>query len=632
MPSATPLFALAVLFIFSFPLPAFAGQTVNINGSVTGDVYGNGSGINNTVTPSDSTFDAEGDTVSVNSGGSVTGRVQGGFAFASGTGISAAVTASGNSVNISGTTSYVYGGFAASTTSGAVTAQGNSVNISNGTMVNGDVYSGRGDDPTATATGNTVTISGPPPFGTFTALYGGYTATSGGTAGNAFTDNTLNLHTSGITVANVYNFENLNFYLPSTLTASTTPLLTVTGTANLTDGGGTTQGNRSSIVRVDIDAASSPLKEGDAVTLISATTLVTNGDLDAAGTQGVALKYEFGLDISSAQLIAKVTQVELNPQTQSFSEARLSQLAFGNQGTDLIAGQGLSAALDATARRTNMKETTVFGAISGGSSRYKTGSHSDVSGVSLIAGLAGCSQQTLGKLTLGAFFEYGNANYDSYNSFVNADSVHGKGDTDYTGGGVLAHFELNPTARGNAWLESSARFGESSVDFKTGDMFDNKSGRHAAFASENNYAAAHIGLGYHWNLTKQNGFDIYAQYLWSRQNADTAELTTGETIRFETANSERLRLGSRFVYNLNPHRRAYAGIAWEHEFDGEANASIYGFRLLDTPKLTGDTCKLELGLTLQPTKTCPVTRNFGIQGYTGKREGIAGSIEVRYEF
>lgn len=156
-------------------------------------------------------------------------------------------------------------------------------------------------------------------------------------------------------------------------------------------------------------------------------------------------------------------------------------------------------------------------------------------------------------------------------------------------------------------------------------------GRYAAFKSDSNYAAAHIGLGYHFNLTKQNGFDLYAQYLWSRQNADSVELTTGETVNFEAVNSERLRLGSRFVYNLNTYRRAYAGIAWEHEFDGEANASILGYRL-DTPKLTGDTCKLELGYTLLPSKTCPVTRNFGLQGYAGKREGASGSVEVRYAF
>ncbi|GHT43413.1 hypothetical protein FACS189443_7040 [Planctomycetales bacterium] len=198
---------------------------------------------------------------------------------------------------------------------------------------------------------------------------------------------------------------------------------------------------------------------------------------------GVSLEYEFDITTTSTQLLATLRDAALNPQTKSFSEARLSQLAFGNQGTDLIAGQGLSAALaalDTEARRG--KNTTVFGALSGGSSRYKTSSHSDVTGVSLIAGLTRNSRLAHGKLTLGAFFEYGNANYDSYNSFVNADSVRGNGNIDYTGGGVLAHFEFNPTARGNAWLESSARFGESSVDFKTGDMFDQPSGQHPAFA------------------------------------------------------------------------------------------------------------------------------------------------------
>ncbi|GHT40948.1 hypothetical protein FACS189443_2010 [Planctomycetales bacterium] len=420
----------------------------------------------------------------------------------------------------------------------------------------------------------------------------------------------------------------LNFYVP-TDAKNGDIMLKVTGTADITG----------STINVGVVGTNSPLKAGDQVVLINAGTLTgapTNKTSDGSG-MGVSLKYEFDIlaDSLNNQLLATVSKTELNPQTKSFSEARLSQLAFGNQGTDLIAGQGLFAALDTldtldTAARRG-KNTTVFGAISGGSSRYKTGSHSDVSGVSLIAGLTGNSRLAHGKLTLGAFFEYGNANYDSYNSFVNAADVHGKGDTDYTGGGVLAHFEFNPTARGNAWLESSARFGESSVDFKTDDMFDLSSGQHPAFASDSNYAAAHIGLGYHWNLTKRNGFDLYAQYLWSRQNADTAELTTSETIKFEVANSERLRLGSRFVYNLNPHRRAYAGIAWEHEFDGEANASIFDYKL-DTPKLTGDTCKLELGLTLQPTKTCPFTRNLGVQGYTGKREGVAGSVEVKCEF
>ncbi|GHT23625.1 hypothetical protein FACS189419_07830 [Planctomycetales bacterium] len=153
------------------------------------------------------------------------------------------------------------------------------------------------------------------------------------------------------------------------------------------------------------------MQAGDSIVLIDAATLVTNSGLNptANGTQGVSLKYEFDLTTTSTQLLATVRDAgpspgpTVNPQTKSFSEARLSQLAFVNQGSDLIAGQGLFAALDATAAG-GTAETTTFGALSGGSSRYKTGSHSDVSGVSLIAGLAFNSRLTLGKLTLGEFF------------------------------------------------------------------------------------------------------------------------------------------------------------------------------------------------------------------------------------
>ncbi|GHT47328.1 membrane protein [Planctomycetales bacterium] len=664
---------------------------VTINGgTVSGNVYGGDTG------GGDGTNKATGNTVNIK-GGSVVGNIYGGRTTNADMFTGNTLNLAANNTSINSVQNFEFINFTSEGDAGITTLDTTPTNAATGTLVKmntnantitfgGDIIGGGGIEKTGTGTltlsgtnnsyGNTLVSEGTLSIGRDENIGTGTNTLAGGTlrlTGNGVTYNkgwTLEAQNgAGQTAHNVIDVEGnnmngvdfdgalidgtsgsggvptltqldvhgsatysgdldasggtMNFYIPTAMGDGAT-MLTVDGNANISN----------SQVNVGIEGATTALKVGEQIKLIDTTgTLTADGINKISGMQGVSVQYEFDLTTTTTQLLATVRDAALNPQTKSYSEARLSQLAFANQGSDLIAGQGLFAALDTLdteARRG--KNTTVFGALSGGSSRYKTGSHSDVTGVSLIAGLTGCSQQTLGKLTLGAFFEYGNANYDSYNSFVNAASVNGKGDIDYTGGGVLAHLEFNPSAKGNAWLESSARFGRATVDFKTGDMFDNKSGQHAAFASDSNYAAAHIGLGYHWNLTKRNGFDIYAQYLWSRQNADTAELTTGETIRFETANSERLRLGSRFIYNLNPHRRAYAGIAWEHEFDGEANASIYGFRLLDTPKLTGDTCKLELGLTLQPTKTCPVTRNLGVQGYTGKREGVAGSVEVKYEF
>jgi hypothetical protein len=48
--------------------------------------------------------------------------------------------------------------------------------------------------------------------------------------------------------------------------------------------------------------------------------------------------------------------------------------------------------------------------------------------------------------------------------------------------------------------------------------------------------------------------------------------------------------------------------------------------------LKGDSGLVELGLTLNPTQTTPLTLDFGVQGYTGKREGVTGSFRVNWRF
>jgi hypothetical protein len=40
----------------------------------------------------------------------------------------------------------------------------------------------------------------------------------------------------------------------------------------------------------------------------------------------------------------------------------------------------------------------------------------------------------------------------------------------------------------------------------------------------------------------------------------------------------------------------------------------------------------ELGLTWKPSKTLPLSFDLGVQGYAGKREGVAGSLQVKFEF
>ncbi|GHU02412.1 hypothetical protein FACS1894154_12310 [Betaproteobacteria bacterium] len=101
-------------------------------------------------------------------------------------------------------------------------------------------------------------------------------------------------------------------------------------------------------------------------------------------------------------------------------------------------------------------------------------------------------------------------------------------------------------------------------------------------------------------------------------------------MKFKAVDSQRTRLGTKWDYALTPQTTAWLGAAWEHEYDGKANASIYGYKL-GAPKLKGDTALLELGLTLTPAEK-GWSLDVGIQGYTGKREGVTGNVKAGYRF
>jgi len=637
------------------------GNTVNINGGVVDfGIYG---GYFNGIT-TEIAVESNGNTVTIGSGfaGSNSIDIYGGFAksekafsmtasdntvtinggtaryvyggYASVWGLSSVTaTASGNTVNINAGTIYaVYGGYAfASVQPGTHVASENAVNISGGTILT-EVYGGFGDahDGFGRATNNSVTISGSPNL-TAASLYGG--GVPFWYNGEVFSGNTLNVKTSGLTVANLQNFQYLNFYLPSSLAANDTVLI-VTGTADLTGSAG-----RSSTVNVGIDGSSSPLQIGDSITLIDAGTLVTNSGLNTSasgtGMQGVTLVYNFDLTIENNKLLATVsteTEPTVNEQTKALSEGFVSGMGMVTQGADVAAGQGMNSAVSAAKGGAAVGGVALanFGAVSGGSMRYNTGSHVDMHSASLMAGLAWGGNLPLGRLTFGPFFEYGTGSYSTYNSFSGAASVEGDGSTRYLGGGVLGRMDLADTGPGHIYVEASARAGELHNEYESSDLRD-AAGRSAEYDSSSAYYGVHLGTGYVWKMTENASLDLSGKYFWTRQEGESVTLSTGDPIDFGDVDSSRLRLGSRFSYIVNEYITPYIGAAYEHEFDGKARASTNGYDM-EAPSMGGDTGIGELGLVYTPLTSLPLSFDLGVQSSVGKREGVTGSVQVKYEF
>jgi outer membrane autotransporter protein len=285
-------------------------------------------------------------------------------------------------------------------------------------------------------------------------------------------------------------------------------------------------------------------------------------------------------------------------------------------------GPGMYAALSATQRQ-NLG-LAPFIVMGGGTSRYNTGSHVDVDGFSLMMGMAWRAAMKSGSLVTGVFLESGWGSYDSYNSFNNAPSVKGKGDTRYYGGGILGRYDAPIGLYG----EGSLRAGRTDTDFRSGDIL-NSSGGTTRYDSDSTYYGAHLGAGYVWNINKAS-LDLSAKYIWTRQGSDSVVIS-GDVIDFDAANSHRWRSGGRFSYALMECITPYTGAYYEYEFSGKAKARANG-NSIATPDLKGSTGVGELGLILTPAKGLPFSLDLGVQGYVGKREGVTGSLRGKYEF
>ena len=422
----------------------------------------------------------------------------------------------------------------------------------------------------------------------------------------------------------------LNFISP---VHPTQPLLRVTGDADVSGSaynvglsGGTSLAAGSTLTLLEVGAGK----------MLTANNLRKGGGIVQIGsTVAHDITTDVALDPTTGRLNAVTAQVSpgrATDQSKALPEGFLGGLALNLQGAELVAGRGMDSAVRASSGTDDAERHGFagFGALSGGSLRYNTGSHLDMNSLSLLTGLAWGIDLAPGRLTLGAFFEYGNGSYDTHNSFTNAASVDGDGNAYYLGGGILARMDFVNTGPGRFYAEASGRAGKTHNEYDSSDLRD-AAGRKADYDSSSPYYGLHFGTGYVWNINDAATLDLYGKYFWTRQQGDSVGLSTGEHLSFDDINSSRLRFGGRFAYILNEHVAPYIGAAWEHEFDGKARAKTNGFDI-DAPNLRGNTGIGELGLSLTPSADLPLTIDLGVQGYTGKHEGVTGSLMVKWEF
>lgn len=558
---------------------------VNITGSSTiyGDIYGgwanDGSASSNIVTIID---------------GTVQGYVSGGRA--KGAAFDNKVTIHSGSVD-----NEVYGGYSV-----LDAATGNLVAVYGGSL-DKDVYGGYSEQ--SVATGNTVALSGGAIGG---SVYGGWSLDS---SMDVRTGNRLSVNGFQGSLVRLDNFELYDFYIPSAMQNNDT-LITITGSV-------ATDLTGSKVDSLIIDPTSS-LAAGQQVTLIDQVS----GNFDTARfitPKSALVLHQVSVLKEGDRLLARLDGTRANPQSKALAQGALAGMVLLNQGADLAFSQGLDRALNGI-MTTESGRPAFFTATSAANSRVETGSHLDLDGWSFLAGLAWKADHTDRKGWLaGAYFETGRGSYDGYNTFAEYSRIRSSGDTKYYGGGLMARYQWASGFRAEAGL----RAGRVETDYQgSGYLGDTQ----AEFDLGTAYYGAHLGLGQEISLSEKLTLDLSARYIWTHEDGQKTRVL-GDRLEFKDIDSHRVRAGGQLTYEAHPMVAPYAGAWVEQEFDGRAGSRNLSAQLShDSLKTRGTTGGGELGVKINPGMSDQFSLDLGLEGYTGRREGVSGHISLTVTF
>ena len=501
-------------------------------------------------------------------------------------------------------------------------AKNNNVIISgDNTVINCNIYGGIGGLMASTGTGevsnNSITLKDNANLSQ-AELIGGYNA-----AGTDISGNKLIIDGwTGQNVKGAYNFSDIDF--TNIKWASDGTVLNIT--ENAEDGAlADTNINLNSLNF----AGGTQLNTGDSMTFIKKDSYgenlgigtgngkVTVGDKFTAGVSTVGSgTVEVADDGNSVKYT--LTEVKQNNQVNLVAENRAVAAAFINQGTDLI-----SDSLDTISRDSNYGVKT-FAAVHGNRSKYDVNSDIKINGWSVIAGVGNADKFDNGsEFSWGVFYENGSGNYRTFNEFNN-EFFRGDGSLVYNGGGIAARY----TNKNGVYTEGSLRAGMLKSDMD--NALRDGAGNFYGYESESAYYGAHIGIGKIISLSESSDLDVYGKFFHTYTEGDSFKVA-GDEFEFDSINSDRLRIGARITSNKENKFSTYYGLAYEYEFNGDADMTAQGLKA-PTQSLQGSSVMAEIGFNYQPTPTSPWSFDLNMRGYAGERQGGSFNVQATYTF
>lgn len=341
-----------------------------------------------------------------------------------------------------------------------------------------------------------------------------------------------------------------------------------------------------------------------------------DGESDNIFTAGVALegtgKVEVEADGSVKYTITDVNnteQIDIVPVNSSLAAA------FVINGNDLVV-DGLNA----------MEQDQLFGVktfaiVEGHDSSYDVADDLKVNGWNGLYGVGNIKEYKDGNLSYAAFFENGTANYRTFNSFMD-EVIRGDGSIVYNGGGIAGRYKKND----GFYTEASLRAGLLKNELK--NMFKDGNGSIYGYKTESPYYAFHLGIGKVIVIEEDRNIDLYARYYHTYNDGDNFTVA-GDRFEVDSINSDKVRIGTRYNVNNDKDISTYYGLAWEYEFNGDADVSVNGQKL-PGETLQGSSGFAEIGFVQR--NSSPWSFEGRVRGYVGEREGVSGLLRATYSF
>lgn len=514
---------------------------------------------------------------------------------------------------------------------GTGSVENNRLEISGGTF-SGDIAGGVAGKDSGITNNNTVVLSGTANIAQASLFGGGYTQGTG-SGSTLETDKVEAKYLKGNkliidywrgSAENIYNLEVIDVYAKNDVHNGTV-ILDLTGSASHkqwnttlgdTEGHGTT-------VNLAYVQAGAKLNAGDRIHLLRNQNGIDGVLTNAAEVkQGVSLIYDGVIEQLEKSVDFHITGVRATEESASITEGALPGLELLNAGSDL-----LSRLLS----KEHLLGKHVFGIASGGHMNYKTDSSSSFAMDSLNIITGANYAWSMGKdiMEAGAFFEAGWGNA-AMATDVTHDTLDGRGDIHYYGGGLLARYEKKEGALKGLHFDASARMGSVYTSYSSDDLRSPETNQAASYDISPTYYALHGGIGYAFPLNDTWTVDIVERYFWTKLS-DSEMTVLGDTYKLDELASNRLRTSVKFNYMGNKDVSPYIRLGYDYEFDGTASGTVQGVPIRNT-SLRGGTGIGEFGFSSRPEWDENWSVDASVALYAGQQTGVMGNIRVMYEF